>query len=155
MTHHLRIARPVSNLERTAEMYCRGLGLRVVGGFLDHAGFDGVMLAMAGADYHFEFTHCRTHPLAPAPTVEDLAVFYLPSLAEWQSACVNMLAAGFRPVASFNPYWDERGRTFEDHDGYRVVLQHSEWVNVASPEASCSMARTRASESPGETSDEQ
>jgi hypothetical protein len=35
-----------------------------------------------------------------------------------------MTAAGYAPVASFNPYWDRSGRTFEDPDGYRVVLQH-------------------------------
>jgi hypothetical protein len=41
-----------------------------------------------------------------------------------------MLAAGFTQVASFNPYWDARGRTFADPDGYRVVLQRAEWSNV-------------------------
>ena len=111
-------------------MYCQGLGLRVVGSFVDHEGFDGVMLGIAGAGYHFEFTYCRTHPVAPAPTAEDLAVFYLPSLADWQSACASMLAAGFNQVTSFNPYWETRGRTYEDHDGYRIVLQNAEWTNV-------------------------
>jgi len=130
MTPHLRIARPVSNLQRTSAMYRQGLGLQVVGGFADHEGFDGVMLGLAGAGYHFEFTYCRTHPVAPAPTAEDLAVFYLPSQTDWQDACARMLAAGFKQVTSFNPYWESRGRTFEDHDGYRIVLQNAEWSNV-------------------------
>jgi hypothetical protein len=39
-----------------------------------------------------------------------------------------MVAAGFRGVPSYNPYWDGHGRTFEDLDGYRVVLQHSDWT---------------------------
>ena len=131
MPPHLRIARPVSDLSRSRSMYCHGLGLRVVDSFENHEGFDGVMLGLPGASYHFEFTHCRAHPVAPAPTAEDLVVLYLPEPAEWQSACANMLAAGFRQVASFNPYWDLRGRTFEDPDGYRVVLQNAEWSNVA------------------------
>jgi hypothetical protein len=38
-----------------------------------------------------------------------------------------MLAAGFTAVASLNPYWDVSGRTFADADGYRIVLQCSEW----------------------------
>ena len=38
-----------------------------------------------------------------------------------------MLAAGFRPVSSYDPYWDVHGRTFEDVDGYRVVLQNAAW----------------------------
>ena len=108
-------------------MYRHGLGLVVIGSFEDHAGFDGVMLGVPGAGYHFEFTHCKTHPVAPTPTREDLAVFYLPMASEWQSACTDMLAAGFTQVTAFNPYWDAQGRTFEDHDGYCVVLQNAAW----------------------------
>ncbi len=130
MQHHLRIARPVSDLPRSKAMYCAGLGLRVLGSFADHDGFDGVMLGRAGLSYHFEFTHCRTHPVAPQTTPEDLAVFYLPDSSEWQRACAEMLAAGFTQVASFNPYWDDSGRTFVDPDGYRVVLQNADWSNA-------------------------
>lgn len=110
-------------------MYCQGLGLSVVGSFTDHDGFDGIMLGTAEAGYHFEFTIRRTHPVRPAPTVEDLAVFYLPSHVEWQMRCASMLAAGFAAVASFNSYWELRGRTFEDHDGYRIVLQNADWTD--------------------------
>jgi catechol 2,3-dioxygenase-like lactoylglutathione lyase family enzyme len=124
---HLRIARPVSDLARSADMYCRGLGYVVLGSFEDHDGFDGVMVGPPGGAYHFEFTCCGAHPVQPTPTVEDLAVVYVPDLDEWQAACARMIAAGFSPVAAFNPYWDTRGRTFEDDDGYRVVLQNAEW----------------------------
>jgi hypothetical protein len=117
MSFHLRIARPVSDVARSVGMYCHGLDLIVVGSFEDHDGFDGVMLAPAGASYHFEFTASRAHPIAPAPTEEDLVVFYIRSRAEWEAACSKMLAADFLPTTSFNPYWDVRGRTFEDHDG--------------------------------------
>ena len=123
----LRIARPVSDLARAERMYAQGLGLQRLGGFADHQGFDGVMLGLPGAGYHFEFTACRGHPVPPASTVEDLAVFYLPDAAQWEQRCQAMLAAGFRAVASFNPYWDARGRTFADGDGYRVVLQNAGW----------------------------
>jgi len=27
-----------------------------------------------------------------------------------------------------NPYWKRNGRTFEDVDGYRVVLQNGTWA---------------------------
>jgi catechol 2,3-dioxygenase-like lactoylglutathione lyase family enzyme len=130
MPLHLRIARPVRDLARTVDMYRRGLGLRIVGSFQEHDGFDGVMLGAVDSDYHFEFTCCRAHPIVPAPTAEDLVVLYLPAEADWQSACGRMLSAGFRQVASFNPYWETRGRTFEDGDGYRVVLQNASWRNV-------------------------
>jgi len=108
-------------------MYVRGLGLHELGRFEDHEGFDGVMLGLAGSHYHFEFTYCRTHPVVPAPTPEDLVVFYLPDPAEWQSTCTRMQEAGFVEVASFNPYWNRSGRTFADHDRYRIVLQRGAW----------------------------
>lgn len=28
-------------------------------------------------------------------------------------------------ATSFNPYWDASGQTFEDADGYRIVLQNA------------------------------
>ncbi|WP_420360213.1 hypothetical protein [Agrobacterium vitis] len=31
-------------------------------------------------------------------------------------------------ITSYNPYWDNLGKTFEDPDGYRVVLQNSAWA---------------------------
>jgi len=44
-------------------------------------------------------------------------VFYLPDQDEWTTSCEQMLAVGFRNVSSYNPYWDIRGRTFEDLGG--------------------------------------
>jgi hypothetical protein len=63
----------------------------------------------------------------PAPTPEDLLVFYLPDPAAWQARCERMLAAGFVEVQPFNPYWSRCGRCFADHDQYRVVIQRSAW----------------------------
>jgi catechol 2,3-dioxygenase-like lactoylglutathione lyase family enzyme len=123
--HHLRIARPVSDLARSAGMYCRGLGFTVIDRFEDHAGFDGVMLGIPGAAYHLELTHCRERHVTP--TAEDLLVFYVPEAAEWEAACTRLQGAGFKPVAPFNPYWGVLGRTFEDPDGYRIVLQRERW----------------------------
>lgn len=127
MRGHLRIARPVTHLGRSQEMYQRGLGLSVLARFEDHAGFDGVMLGIPGSSYHFELTHCRRRHVAPTPTAEDLLVFYIPDEAEWDAACERMRTAGFNLVTPFNPYWGVLGRTFEDPDGYRVVLQRESW----------------------------
>lgn len=108
-------------------MYAAGLGLTVIDRFTDHDGFDGVILGTRGGTYHLEFTAQRGHRVGPAPTKDHLLVFYIPSAAEWDEACARMVAAGFRQVASFNPYWDVSGRTFADLDEYRVVLQNSAW----------------------------
>jgi len=131
MERHLRIARPVTDLERSASMYCAGLDLVEIGRFDNHEGFDGVMLGSPGLNFHFEFTYCRTHPVVPSPTPEDLIVFYFPDADEWQHACASMLNAGFVEVASFNPYWQRRGKTFEDHDRYRIVVQQAEWARIS------------------------
>jgi catechol 2,3-dioxygenase-like lactoylglutathione lyase family enzyme len=131
MNYHLRIARPVGDLQRTQSMYRDGLGIRVIGSFKDHDGFDGVMMGAPGLHYHFEFTRCAAHPVAASPTPEDLAVFYIADAVEWERVSASMLAAGFTAIASFNPYWDVRGRTFQDTDGYRVVLQNAAWENPA------------------------
>ena len=124
---HLRIARPVRDLERSAALYRSGLGLAELGRFEDHDGFDGVMLGAPGAGYHLELTVHRAHPVAPSPTPEDLLVFYLPHPGAWHARCATLAAVGFREVAPFNPYWKRSGRTFEDPDGYRIVIQLEAW----------------------------
>ena len=124
---HLRVARPTDDLEAVVRFYRDGLGFEVLSEFHDHDGFDGVMLGHAGAGYHLEFTRKAGHPARRAPTEDNLLVFYLPERAEWDAAVARMQAAGHAPVPSFNPYWDRHGRTFEDPDGYRVVLQNAAW----------------------------
>jgi hypothetical protein len=59
---------------------------------------------------------------------DHLLVFYIPGKHERESGCAQMISAGFREVPSYNPYWDLQGRTFEDIDGYRVVLQNAAWT---------------------------
>lgn len=63
---HMRIARPVSELDTTASMYCAGLGLELLGSFTDHEGFSGIMLGAPEAGWHLEFTQCRHHPVTLA-----------------------------------------------------------------------------------------
>jgi len=123
----LRVARPTDHLDEVLRFYMDGVGLTRLGEFEDHEGFDGVMLGVPGAPYHLEFTRKRGHVAGRAPTADNLLVFYLPDAPQWQEAVDRMMAAGYAPVASFNPYWDRAGRTFEDPDGYRVVLQHASW----------------------------
>ena len=125
--HTLRIVRPTDNLQELAKMYQAGLGLQVLGAFEGHDGFDGIMLGHPQSPYHLEFTSKAGHEAGQAPTPENLLVFYIPDRVEWETACAKMVESGFVSVESFNPYWDRNGRTFEDIDGYRVVLQNSDW----------------------------
>jgi catechol 2,3-dioxygenase-like lactoylglutathione lyase family enzyme len=124
---HMRVARPTDELNAVVRFYRDGLGFSVLASFEGHDGFDGVMLGHAGAGYHLEFTRKAGHEAGRAPTQDNLLVFYLPDSGEWQAAVDRLLGLGQRPVGSFNPYWDRNGLTFEDPDGYRVVLQHAAW----------------------------
>lgn len=123
----LRVARPTDRLDEVVQFYTEGLGLQIIDRFENHNGFDGVMVGIAGEPYHFEFTHHRGHSVGRAPTQDNLIVFYFPDQQEWQKRVDQMKASRYEPVASYNPYWDNYGVTFEDPDGYRVVLQNSVW----------------------------
>ncbi len=107
--------------------YRDGLGFEVLGGFEDHEGFDGVMLGHRDAGYHLELTHQRGHRVGRAPNAEHLLVFYLPDAEAWRRLVARLEAQGHEAVPSNNPYWDRRGKTFEDPDGYRVVLRNAAW----------------------------
>lgn len=54
----------------------------------------------------------------------------LPERIAWETAVARMRSAGFDPIAAFNPWWDRLGATFEDPDGYRVVLQNARWIDA-------------------------
>ncbi|VZI02750.1 unnamed protein product [Fusarium fujikuroi] len=109
---HLRVARPTNNIDALLPFYVDGLGFKKIGEFRDHDGFDGLMLGHKGAGYHLEFTAKRGHDAGRSPT---------------QDTVTRMEKAGIVSVTSFNPYWDQCGKTFEDADGYRVVLANMSW----------------------------
>lgn len=124
----LRVARPTDKLEEITAMYVSGLGFTLLGSFKDHDGFDGSIIGHPHHAYHLEFTRHAGTVVGRAPTQDNLLVFYISDHAVWLESCKNMDAAGFTCVPSYNSYWDSVGKTYEDVDGYRVVLQHSEWI---------------------------
>jgi catechol 2,3-dioxygenase-like lactoylglutathione lyase family enzyme len=123
----VRIARPTNQLDKVIRFYTEGLGLQILDHFEDHEGFNGVMLGIPKAPYHLEFTQQRGHFVSRAPTQDNLIVFYLPDRQEWQRAVEQIKTIGSEPVKSYNPYWAKSGVTFEDPDGYRIVLQNATW----------------------------
>ncbi|GGG46231.1 VOC family protein [Hymenobacter glacieicola] len=127
MVPKLRVARPTDQLAAVVRFYRDGLGLQELGSFTGHNGFDGVMLGQPQAPYHLEFTSRPGQLVGRAPTTDHLLVFYLPDRLEWQTAVDRLLAHGYPSVPADNPYWDKLGLTFEDPDGYRVVLQQAAW----------------------------
>jgi catechol 2,3-dioxygenase-like lactoylglutathione lyase family enzyme len=123
----LRVARHTERLDELVAFYRDGLGLTEVGGFRDHDGYDGVFLAVPGTGAHLELTAGGDHG-APEPHPESLLVLYLGD-QEAVARVAARLAAD--PVAPANPYWAEHGSTFEDPDGFRVVLVPERWSSHA------------------------
>jgi len=128
MIPKLRVARPTNNLAALRHFYVEGLGLPEQYAFANHDGFDGLMVGHPQAAYHLEFTQQAGHVVPPAPTAENLLVFYLPERPAWEAAVARMQTYGYAPVPAHNAYWDRQGLTFADPDGYRVVLQHAAWT---------------------------
>jgi catechol 2,3-dioxygenase-like lactoylglutathione lyase family enzyme len=119
----LRVARHTDRLDEVVRFYRDGLGLREIGRFVDHGGYDGVFLELPGTGAHLELTTGGTHA-APEPHPETLLVLYLGSDAAL--ADVRARLDGF-PVEPANPYWASHGVTVEDPDGFRVVLVPRAW----------------------------
>jgi catechol 2,3-dioxygenase-like lactoylglutathione lyase family enzyme len=119
----VRIARPTDRLAEVERFYSKDLGLPVIYRFENHAGYDGVMIGLPGTDYHLEFTSHESGSPCPAPTRDNLLVLYFLSDADMYEAVERLAAAGHEPVDAENPYWASVGAmTFEDPDGWRVVL---------------------------------
>ena len=119
----LRVARHTERLDELVAFYRDGIGLPEIGGFRDHDGYDGVFLEIPGSGAHLELTAGGDHG-APAPHPESLLVLYL-----GDDDAVRAIAARLAtdPVAPANPYWAEHALTFEDPDGFRVVLVPERW----------------------------
>ncbi|WP_280381076.1 VOC family protein [Nocardia wallacei] len=119
----VRVARPTDRLDRIEEFYTQVIGLPVLYRFEQHAGYDGVMLGLPGTAYHLEFTTHADGSPCPAPTRDNLLVLYFPGDAKMYEVVERLAAAGHEPVEAENPYWAGVGAlTFEDPDGWRVVL---------------------------------
>jgi catechol 2,3-dioxygenase-like lactoylglutathione lyase family enzyme len=116
-----RIARHTTDLNRIIDFYGRILGLTVLGDFKDHYNYNGVFLGTPGADWHLEFTVSYATP-KHQPDEDDLLVFYASSLAEFAEIKKRFIVNNVKHVRPQNPYWEKNGITFEDPDGYRIVI---------------------------------
>jgi catechol 2,3-dioxygenase-like lactoylglutathione lyase family enzyme len=121
----VRVARPTQRLAEVVRFYRDALGLVEVGSFEGHAGYDGVMLGLPGRDYHLEFTRHAGGSPCLAPSKDNLLVLYVADRAALARMVERLARHGHRPVPPENPYWAERGHTFEDPDGWRVVLMNT------------------------------
>jgi catechol 2,3-dioxygenase-like lactoylglutathione lyase family enzyme len=121
----VRVARPTDKLTEVVRFYRDGIGLREIGSFEGHDGYSGVMIGLPGHSYHLEFTqHDRGSP-CPAPSKDNLLVFYIPDRKAIERIVSRLAAMGYQSVPPENPYWEQKGVTIEDPDGWRVVLMNT------------------------------
>ncbi|QKE74217.1 VOC family protein [Arthrobacter citreus] len=126
-----RIARPTDQLAEITKFYGEGLGLKCVGGFQNHDGYDGIMFGLPNVEYHLEFTQHIDGSPCPAPTKDNLLVFYMPDQAEINLVKSRLNRMGYFDVKPENPYWLGKSNTFEDPDGWRIVLMNTEGLKDA------------------------
>jgi catechol 2,3-dioxygenase-like lactoylglutathione lyase family enzyme len=117
-----RVARPTDQLDAIRKFYVDGIGLKVIGEFENHDGYDGLILGAAEPGYEIEFTTHSNGSPCPAPTLDNLLVFYLSTATDFADATARMNRLSHSPVESENPYWDRCGLTYQDPDGWRVTL---------------------------------
>ena len=121
----VRVARPTDRLDEVVRFYRDGLGLKQIGAFAGHAGYRGVMLGLPGTAYHLEFTAHDEGSPCPAPTRDNLLVFYIADGAAIARLVERLAAMGYPAVAPENPYWQAQGVTIADPDGWRIVLMNT------------------------------
>lgn len=124
----VRVARPTDRLDEVVRFYRDGLGLREIGSFRGHAGFDGVMLGLPGSAYHLEFTHHMDGSPCPATSADNLLVLYIPNSAAIAGVVDRLAMLGHHPVPPENPYWRRDSVTIADPDGWRVVLVNTSGI---------------------------
>ncbi|MFD2514559.1 VOC family protein [Pontibacter locisalis] len=126
----VRIARPTDKLREVESFYCDGVGLKKLGSFEKHAGFDGVMIGLPGLPYHLEFTRHEDGSPGPAPSKENLLVLYIPDQKSILRIAERLAQMGYPEVVPENPYWKLKGAlTIEDPDGWRLVLVPTAGIN--------------------------
>ncbi|MGE6630687.1 VOC family protein [Bacillus sp. NPDC077027] len=126
----LRIARPTVKMNEAVSFYEEGLGLKRIGSFDQHEGYDGVMFGLPHQHVHLEITKHEEEDTIPVPHPEQLLVFYIPDKQEFEMMKHRLISFGGQQVPSVNPYWNRGGVTFEDPDGYRIVLMNTEGITT-------------------------
>jgi len=121
----VRIARATNSLRDIVAFYADGLGLSIITEFENHEGYSGIIFGLPGVDYHLEFTQHDSGIPVPPSSEDNLLVLYIPEKEAIGRLVVKLGALGYFPTAPANPYWEDKGVTIQDPDGFRVVLVES------------------------------
>jgi catechol 2,3-dioxygenase-like lactoylglutathione lyase family enzyme len=117
-----RLVRVSRHLEKVVRFYRDGIGLQELSRFVDEKGYSGVCLGIAGQNWEMEITQHKSLKPSPAPDKDNLLVFYMDGMGAIGKLVITLGRMGHFPVSQEHPLWHEVGVTFEDPDGWRVVL---------------------------------
>ncbi|WP_047980226.1 VOC family protein [Ornithinibacillus contaminans] len=123
----VRIARPTDKFEEVIDFYQNGLGLQQIEQF-NGGGYEGVIFGLPDVNYHLEFTRHMDGSPCPAPSKDNLLVFYITDKNEIETVSERLKNLGYPEVEPENGYWKELGITVEDPDGWRIVLMNRSYV---------------------------
>lgn len=118
----IRFARPTDKFNEVVAFYRDGLGLPELAAFAAHAGYNGIMLGLPGRGAHLEFTEHEAGSPCQAPSNDNLLVIYITDEAAYERLNQRVQGKGYAPIEPENPYWLNRSFTYEDPDGWRVVI---------------------------------
>lgn len=116
-----RYARHTDDIDRLVKFYTDIIGLERLGGFEEHAGYNGVFLGQKGKDWHIEFTTSPERADHHADA-DDLLVFYCDSREQMDDIIERATAKNIATVKPKNDYWQHNGVTLADPDGFLVVV---------------------------------
>lgn len=117
----LRVARHTTSLSPIINFYVNILGLEVLGKFQSHDNYDGVFIGKKELDWHLEFTISPEQPVH-TPDDDDLLVFYVDTDEELNRLKKSFEDHGHAALTAKNPYWNLRGLTYSDPDGFKIMI---------------------------------
>lgn len=118
-----RFARHTNDLEKLKIFYTKILGLEILGSFENHDDYNGIFLGKPNLDWHLEFTQ-SDEIVEFNFNDDDILVFYLETLVEYDSLIENINKNNIGFIASKNPYWNHNGKMILDPDGYRIIVSN-------------------------------
>jgi len=101
--------------------YTEVIGLRLLGKFENHSGYDGIFLGSDDGNWELEFTVSDEKPGHIADE-DDTLVFYVDTRAQIDAVLKRAVRRGIVPVKAKNPYWNLNGLSLPDPDGFLVTL---------------------------------
>jgi len=120
------VVRKTERLSEIYDMYQKALNFEIIKQYKDRDGYNGVILGHENCNYVIEFTNKMDKKNYENHDSDNYLVFYVGDTRKWEWICRSMIEAGFKIVEACNSYWNRVGKTFEDLDGNRVVIQNGE-----------------------------